>query len=172
MIGIAADLKPDLSTLVPEKRRELTTEGGLEVAGNPSGVGSAVGRLHDAGIRVSLFIDPEPDQVRASAEAGAEIIELHTGRYADAVGDEDRRAEFKRLEAAFALGLDLGLSVSAGHGLNYVNVQPVVALGLVSEFSIGHAIISRAVLVGLERAVAEMVALVKNPVPGLLEEWR
>jgi len=156
MIGIAAEIKPDLSTLVPEKRQELTTEGGLAVAGNPSGIGSAVTRLQAAGIKVSLFIDPEPDQVRASAEAGAEIVEIHTGRYADAVTDEARRAEFKRLEAAFELGLDLGL----------------VALGLVSEFSIGHTIISRAVLVGLERAVAEMVVLVKTPVPGLLEEWR
>lgn len=172
MIGIAGEIKPDLSTLVPEKRQELTTEGGLEVAGNLSGIGSAVTRLQAAGIKVSLFIDPDPGQVKASKEVGAEIIEIHTGRYADAITDEERRAEFQRLEAAFDLGLDLGLSVSAGHGLNYVNVQPLVALGLVSEYSIGHTIISRAVLVGLERAVAEMVVLVKTPVPGLLEEWR
>jgi pyridoxine 5-phosphate synthase len=171
MIGIAGQVKPDLSTLVPEKRQELTTEGGLEVAGNMSGIGSAVEGLHAAGIKVSLFIDPEPDQVRAAREVGAEIIEIHTGRYADTRGEE-QRTEFQRLRAAFELGLDLGLSVSAGHGLNYVNVQPVVALGLVSEFSIGHSIISRAVLVGLDRAVAEMVALVKSPQPELLEEWR
>ncbi len=172
IIGIAAEIEPDLATLVPEKRQELTTEGGLSVAGNLSGIGSAVTRLQAAGIKVSLFIDPEPDQVRAAGEVGAEIIELHTGRYADAAPGEEQRAEFRRLEAACHLGREAGLSVSAGHGLNYVNVQPVVALGLVSEFSIGHAIISRAVLVGLERAVAEMVTLVKSPQPELLEEWR
>jgi pyridoxine 5-phosphate synthase len=170
MIGIAGDIKPDLSTLVPEKRRELTTEGGLDVAGNLAGIGSAVEKLQAAGIRVSLFIDPEPDQVKASAQVGAEVVEIHTGRYADARGDE-KRTEFHRLRAAFELGLDLGLSVSAGHGLNYVNVQPVVALNLVREFSIGHSILSRAVMVGLERAVSEMVTLVKSVQPELLEEW-
>jgi pyridoxine 5-phosphate synthase len=172
MIGIAAEIKPDLCTLVPEKRQELTTEGGLSVARNQAAIGSAVERLQAAGIRVSLFIDPEPDQVKAAREVGAEIVEIHTGRYADAAAGDAQRAEFKRLEAAFTLGREAGLSVSAGHGLNYVNVQPVVALDLVSEFSIGHAIISRAVLVGLEPAVAEMVALVKSPRPELLEEWR
>ena len=163
MIGIAAEVKPDLSTLVPEKRQELTTEGGLEVAGNLEPVRDAVSRLHEAGIKVSLFIDPQPRQIEGAVEVKAEVIELHTGSYADAPTERERAEEFDRLVEAVDLGRRLGLSVSAGHGLNYVNVSPLVNLGQVEEFSIGHAIVARAVFVGFDRAVREMADLVERP---------
>ena len=163
MCALAADLKPDVAMLVPEKREELTTEGGLDAAGRFDFVRDAVARLHDAGLPVSLFLDPEPAQIDAAARLAVETVELHTGRYADAATDADREAELEALRAAGERVRQAGLKLNAGHGLNYVNVRPVAALPGVRELHIGHGIVSRAVLVGFERAVREMKALVNGP---------
>ncbi len=162
MIGIASDLKPDIVTLVPEKRQELTTEGGLDVKSLEDSVADAVKRLHDAGIPVSLFVDPEPDQIEASSRTGAECIEIHTGRYADAPGAAEQDMEFEQIVKMAGMASDLGLRVHAGHGLNYMNTARLAAVSEIVEFSIGHAVVARASLVGLERAVREMLALVKG----------
>ncbi|MFY3137848.1 pyridoxine 5'-phosphate synthase [Achromobacter xylosoxidans] len=158
MLEIACAVKPNDVCLVPEKRTELTTEGGLEVAGALSAVTDAVGLLTEAGIRVSLFIDPDPAQIEAAARAGAPVIELHTGAYAEAEG-EAARAELERIRAAVAEGLRHGLRVNAGHGLHYGNVKPVAALDGISELNIGHAIVAQAVFDGWEKAVRDMKAL-------------
>lgn len=158
MLEIACAVKPNDVCLVPEKRTELTTEGGLEVAGALPAVTDAVGLLTEAGIRVSLFIDPEPAQIAAAARAGAPVIELHTGAYAEAEG-EAARAELERIRVAVAEGLRHGLRVNAGHGLHYGNVKPVAALDGLSELNIGHAIVAQAVFDGWEKAVRDMKAL-------------
>lgn len=158
MLEIACAVKPNDVCLVPEKRTELTTEGGLEVAGALSAVTDAVGLLSEAGIRVSLFIDPEPAQIAAAARAGAPVIELHTGAYAEAEG-EAAHAELERIRVAVAEGLRHGLRVNAGHGLHYGNVKPVAALDGLSELNIGHAIVAQAVFDGWEKAVRDMKAL-------------
>lgn len=158
MLEIACAVKPSDVCLVPEKRTELTTEGGLEVAGALSAVSDAVGLLAEAGIRVSLFIDPDPAQIAAAARAGAPVIELHTGDYAEAEG-EAALAELERIRVAVAEGLRHGLRVNAGHGLHYGNVKPVAALDGISELNIGHAIVAQAVFDGWEKAVRDMKAL-------------
>ncbi|BEG75343.1 pyridoxine 5'-phosphate synthase [Achromobacter xylosoxidans] len=158
MLEIACAVKPNDVCLVPEKRTELTTEGGLEVAGALSAVTDAVGLLTETGIRVSLFIDPDPAQIEAAARAGAPVIELHTGAYAEAEG-EAAQAELERIRAAVAEGLRHGLRVNAGHGLHYGNVKPVAALDGISELNIGHAIVAQAVFDGWEKAVRDMKAL-------------
>jgi pyridoxine 5-phosphate synthase len=140
---------------VPEKREELTTEGGLDVQANSGAVADAVARLQGAGIRVSLFIDPDPEQVQAAADVGAPVIELHTGSYADCVG-EAQRLELRRLHDACVLGHRLGLQINAGHGLHLENVQAIARLPEMTELNIGHSIVARAIFVGLEAAVAEM----------------
>lgn len=155
MIGIALELRPSDVCLVPEKREELTTEGGLDVTGNREGIAGAVRRLAEAGIRVSLFIDPEREQLQAASDAGAPVVELHTGAYADAEAGE-QEAEFERLRDACHFGHGLGLQINAGHGLHLENVQPVARLPYMTELNIGHAIVARAIFVGLEEAVAEM----------------
>ena len=155
MLGIALRYKPADVCLVPEKRQELTTEGGLDVTANRASVAAAVQRLSDAGIRVSLFIDPEPLQLHAAREVGAPVVELHTGTYADSDGESQRR-ELSRLHEACELGHELGLQINAGHGLHLDNVRPVARLPHMVELNIGHSIISRAIFVGLERAVREM----------------
>jgi len=162
MIAIASNIRPDIVTLVPEKRQELTTEGGLDVAGLEKSVTEAVARLHDAGIPVSLFIDPEQEQIEAAKRTGAECIEIHTGRYADAKDEETRDKEFEMIADMARLATDLGLRVHAGHGLNYQNTGRLAAISEIVEFSIGHSVISRSVFVGLERAVKEMLAIVKG----------
>lgn len=159
MLAIACDIRPQDVCLVPENRRELTTEGGLDVLGRYEEVASAVARLHDAGIRVSLFIDPEADQIAAAARAGARVIELHTGAYADAPDDETRGVQLERLRAAIATGVGEGLRVNAGHGLHYDNVVPIAALPGISELNIGHAIVAQAVFDGWEPAIRRMKAL-------------
>ncbi len=159
MLDIACEVGPDDVCLVPEKRSELTTEGGLDVIGGQAAVAAAVAQLQGAGIRVSLFIDPEPGQVDAAAQAGATVIELHTGAYADASSPEAAHAELERVRAAVAHGLRLGLRVNAGHGLHYGNVAPMAAMAGVSELNIGHAIVARAVFDGWEKAVRDMKAL-------------
>ena len=161
MLSIAEEIKPDIVTLVPEKREEITTEGGLDVAGLREQISKAISRLHGAGIPVSLFVDPEPEQIEASAEVGAECIEIHTGRYAEARGEEQDR-QFDQIVEMARLGDGLGLRVHAGHGLNYQNTSRLAAVSEIVEFSIGHSIVSRAAFVGLEAAVREMNRLIKG----------
>ncbi len=159
MLDIACRVQPQDVCLVPENRRELTTEGGLDVLGRFDEVHAAVSRLHDAGIRVSLFIDPEADQIAAAVRAGAQVIELHTGAYADAPDAARQAAQLERLRAAIAVGVGEGLRVNAGHGLHYGNVQVVAALPGISELNIGHAIVAQAVFDGWEPAIRQMKAL-------------
>jgi pyridoxine 5-phosphate synthase len=170
VVEIARELRPFQVTLVPERREEVTTEGGLAMGseGVRVRVGRAVEALRDAGIRVSLFVDPDAEALRASAELGVEAVELHTGEYANARGDEARGRELERLHQAAILGRELGLAVHAGHGLTYENVIPVAALEEIEEVNIGHAIMSRAILVGMERAVLEMRELIREA-PGRVE---
>ena len=162
MVEIALAIRPDCCTLVPEKRQELTTEGGLDVRLNLEHVTDAVRKLHDGGIIVSLFIDPDHDQIKAAAKSDADYIEIHTGSYSEAEDWEAEEKELVKIDNAIKLASKLGLGVNAGHGLNYINIRKIAALGGIEEYNIGHAIISRAVLVGLERAVREMVELIRN----------
>ncbi|CAM3581284.1 pyridoxine 5'-phosphate synthase [Parendozoicomonas haliclonae] len=159
MLGIAEDVRPAHVCLVPEKREELTTEGGLDVVGQEEKIRRACHRMADVGIDVSLFIDAEPEQIRAAQRCGAPTIEIHTGGYADAETDAERDAELERIRAGVALGNELGLVVNAGHGLNYQNVEPVAAISGLCELNIGHAIIARALTVGLKEAIREMRTL-------------
>ena len=162
MLGIALEVRPRDCCLVPERREELTTEGGLDVRAQLDRVAAACARLAEGGIRVSLFIDPERAQLEAAREAGAPVVELHTGAYADA-GDEPTRArELNRIRRAAAAGAELGLQVNAGHGLHYHNVQPVVRIPEIRELNIGHAIVSRAIFDGLSTAVIEMKRLMSE----------
>ncbi|HVL14731.1 MAG TPA: pyridoxine 5'-phosphate synthase [Gemmata sp.] len=156
IIPIALKAKPDEATLVPEKRQELTTEGGLDVLANEAAVRGAIDRLKAGGIHVSLFIDPDARQVEASKQFGADAIEFQTASYSEAVGAEAVSRELEKLRVATAQAVALGLHVHMGHGLNYWNVQPIVRVAGVEELNIGHSIVSRAVLVGMERAVREM----------------
>jgi pyridoxine 5-phosphate synthase len=162
MVKVAWGVKPDTVTLVPERREELTTEGGLDVVVGREGLRKVVKNLRDAEIEVSLFIDPDLDQVKAAHRVEAQVVELHTGRYCDARLASDRRKEFGRLVDACKAATKLGLRVAAGHGLNYRNVQPVAALPEIEELNIGHAIVGRAILVGMERAVREMKELLRD----------
>ncbi len=161
MIDIALERKPEDVCLVPEKREELTTEGGLDVASNRAAVAGAVARLKDAGIRVSLFIDPDQQQLEAARDCGAPVVELHTGTYADATGARQEQ-ELERLHVACITGHTLGLQINAGHGLHRHNVQDVARLPHMIELNIGHSIIARAIFVGLEEAVREMAALIRQ----------
>ena len=162
MIAIAGRIGPDDCCLVPERRAELTTEGGLDVAGAQERVGRACAALGDHGIRVSLFIDPDPRQVEAAARAGADAVEIHTGRYADARDERRAAAELEAVAGAVAAARGAGLRANAGHGLHYHNVQPVAAIPGVHELNIGHAIVARAVVSGLAEAVREMKALMRE----------
>ncbi len=157
MVRLAEKLRPDDACFVPERREELTTEGGLDVSAHKDKIRNAVERLRGRGIRVSLFIDPEEGQVAASREVGAHGVELHTGRYCNAAGD--RAAELEQVAAAAALARRLGLEVHGGHGLNYANVFPIARLPEMVELNIGHSIIARAIMVGMEQAVREMKTL-------------
>ncbi len=156
MVAIAVETRPDQVTLVPERREEVTTEGGLAVASRREVVAEAVKRLRDAGIRVSAFLDPEPSEIDAAVALQVEAIELHTGRYALAREGRDRDAELKALEAAGARIVSAGVGLHAGHGLNYRNVGDVAAIPGMAELNIGHAIVCRAVFIGLEAAVRAM----------------
>jgi pyridoxine 5-phosphate synthase len=160
IVDIAIDVRPDQATLVPEKRQEITTEGGLDVISGEKSIKEVIRRLQSAGIRVSLFIDPVNSQIEAAKRVGAEFIELHTGRYAEARREEESIRELQNLINSTQFALSLGLRVNAGHGLNYHNVKKVAQISGVEELNIGHSIISRAVFVGLERAVREMLELV------------
>ncbi len=160
MIRIARGVQPQDCCLVPESRAEVTTEGGLDVAGQMQRVGAACTALAHAGIRVSLFIDPQGAQIEAAIRAGAPVIELHTGAYADASGAA-RAVELERLRSAARFAASLGLIVNAGHGLNYHNVEPIAAIREIVELNIGHAIIARALFDGLPKAVSDMKALLR-----------
>jgi pyridoxine 5-phosphate synthase len=161
MVNIACKVRPDQATLVPERREELTTEGGLDVAGRLPEITKAIKTLQKAGIVVSFFIDPDIRQVKAASRAGAQMVELHTGNYCDAKDDEARDIEFGRLVMAVRAAKDLGLRVSVGHGLTYGNVTRVARIPGVEELNIGHNIVARAVIVGMEKAVREMVDLTR-----------
>lgn len=156
IVAIALEVKPDLVTLVPEKRQELTTEGGLDIIANEKKLRKTVSKLTEAGIPVSLFIDPDLEQVKAAADIGAAYVELHTGRYADAKDHEEQEQEFLLIEQAAEAAYAAKLRINAGHGLNYFNVGRVAGLSMIEELSIGHAVIARAAFVGLDQAVREM----------------
>ena len=162
MINIALDIKPDYVTLVPEKREEVTTEGGIDIVRNLDRFSEVVDKLQTARIPVSWFIDADPIQIQAAQKTQAQFIELHTGKYADAPDEVTRQKEFKILEQGTQQALNIGLRVNAGHGLTYWNVYPIACIPGMEELNIGHTIISRAVLVGIERAVREMKLAMKG----------
>ncbi len=161
MVKLAYEYKPNMVTLVPERREELTTEGGLDVNSQRDAIGRVVKTLKDGDILVSLFIDPDLDQVKASHKVSADRIELHTGRYCEARDEKDRSRELSRIVDAAKTSVKLGMGCAAGHGLNYENVRPIAKIAEIDELNIGHAIVARAVLVGFERAVREMVELLR-----------
>jgi pyridoxine 5-phosphate synthase len=163
MVDIACRIRPNQATLVPEGRQEITTEGGLPVAGQEKKVKAAVARLKAAGITVSLFIDPKPEEVEASARVEADAVEFHTGEYANAPDGHERDRQFLRIAEAARQAQGLGLVVHAGHGLNYVNVRRIAQIPGMTELNIGHSIVSRAVFIGLRKAVREMVRLIEKP---------
>lgn len=160
MLDIACEIRPQDVCLVPERREEVTTEGGLDVAGRFEQVRAACRQLADAGIRVSLFIDAQADQIEAAAQCGAPVIELHTGRYADAHAPQEQAEELRRVAEGVDAGIRHGLVVNAGHGLHYTNVQPIAALPGIKELNIGHAIVAHAVFAGWQNAVREMKAII------------
>lgn len=162
MISIARRLSPHFCCLVPEKRQEITTEGGLDILGQQNKLRQAVYRLRDAGIQVSLFINADQRQIAAAADVGATYIEIHTGTYADAIDEATRTAEFNRIRQGVEYAATLDLKVNAGHGLDFYNVKPVATLRQIKELNIGHAIISRAVIIGLEEAVRDMKRLMRE----------
>ncbi len=158
MIDIACQVKPHDVCLVPEKREEVTTEGGLDVLGHFDAVRAATKKLIDAGIRVSLFIDPEEKQIQAAKDVGATVVELHTGRYADLSGAEQAK-ELERIRKAAIFGKSIGMRVNAGHGLHEGNVKPIAAISELSELNIGHAIVAEALFKGWQKAIVDMKAL-------------
>lgn len=162
MVKVAYEYKPDVVTLVPERREELTTEGGLDANGKKDDLKKIVKSLKEAEIPVSLFIDPDLEQVRASHRADASIVEFHTGRYCEARDERERENELTRIIAAAKAARKLGLQVAAGHGLHYTNVRPIARIEEIGELNIGHAIVARAVLVGFERAVREMIEIMRD----------
>ena len=170
VLDIACDLKPMQATLVPERREEVTTEGGLALVdqGVLEATGKAVDRLSSAGIRTSLFVDPAEKTLQLSADLGVTAVELHTGEYANAADREERDTQLARLRDASQTAIDLGLAVHAGHGLTYENVTPVAEISPIEELNIGHSIVSRAVLVGMERAVREMGVLIREARSGVV----
>ena len=162
IIKIALEVKPDIVTFVPERREEITTEGGLDVLAHLKHYKEVVKRMHDAGIKVSFFVDPDPDQIKASKDCGVEIVEIHTGHYAEAKTEEEADERFAQIKKAVEVAQSLGLRISAGHGLNYVNIKRFKEIPQIEEYSIGHSIVARAIYVGFEMAVREMVELVRD----------
>ncbi|MGZ3604078.1 MAG: pyridoxine 5'-phosphate synthase [Thermodesulfobacteriota bacterium] len=162
MIRIALATKPNIVTLVPEKREELTTEGGLDIVKFFPSLKKSIQRLHKGGIPVSLFVDPKRDQIKASEEVGADVIEIHTGHYCDAETPAREDEELKKILDAVAEATHRNLQIAAGHGINYANVRRVAEIKEIEELNIGHSIIARAVLVGLDRAVREMIELIRR----------
>ncbi|MBF0188222.1 MAG: pyridoxine 5'-phosphate synthase [Magnetococcales bacterium] len=165
MVALAQEWRPADCCLVPEKRQELTTEGGLDVKGNASRLKEVIAALKASGIQVSLFIDPDPEQIALSASVGAPVVELHTGRYADALTPQDRKEELEAIRRAVGHAINHGLIVNAGHGLHYHNVQDLAAIGGLHELNIGHAIMARALYDGMEKAVRDMKRLMREAAP-------
>jgi pyridoxine 5-phosphate synthase len=161
MVEIALKTKPDLVTLVPERRQELTTEGGLDVKGQPKHYTNVVQRLSAEEIQVSFFVDPNPEQVKAAQQCGADIVEIHTGHYSEARSEPEAIERFDRIISAVGSAAELSLKISVGHGLNYFNIKRFKALPAIEEYSIGHSIVARAILVGFQQAVREMAEMVK-----------
>jgi len=161
IIRIALEVKPDEVCLVPERRAELTTEGGLDVHANQKALQKAIDRFHEAGIKTSLFIDPDPRQIESAATTGTDMIELHTGRYADSTG-EHQLQEYQRLVEGAKLAASLGLQVNAGHGLHYTNTARIASIPHIHTLNIGHAIVARALFVGMEQAVREMLDILRQ----------
>ncbi len=161
MVRIARDIRPELVTLVPEKREELTTEGGLDVNSNPDLYKKVVEELKERGIRVSFFIDPDPVQIEVAGKVGGDVVEIHTGHYSEARTESEAEERFLRIAQSVEIADELDLGISAGHGLNYVNVKRFGVLPQIEEYSIGHSIVARAIYVGFEQAVREMVDLVE-----------
>ncbi len=164
IVAIALRTKPDLVTLVPERRKELTTEGGLDVVAQQRKLKDVISEFRRNGIPVSLFVDPVPAQIEASRVVGAELIEIHTGEYANAGSPKETRIQLAAVEAAAKLGKSLGMGVNAGHGLNYLNTAAIASIGTIDEVSIGHAVITRALFVGIEQAVREMLTVISGSV--------
>jgi pyridoxine 5-phosphate synthase len=163
IIRIAIDVGPDFVTLVPEKRRELTTEDGLDVIANKTGLEDVIKTFHQHAIPVSLFVNPIDGQIETAKAIGSDMVEIHTGEYAETRSKQDQRVQLKRIQRAAKLAKSINLGVNAGHGLNYVNVAQVAAVKEIDELSIGHAVITRALFVGLDRAVRDMVRLIRQP---------
>lgn len=161
IMKIALLVKPYMVTLVPEKRLELTTEGGLDVIGNRDDLEKIIGTLRDGGIVVSLFIDPDPVQIKSAHKLNSDYIEIHTGRYANVKTEKEKRAEIEVILNAARFAAKLGLGINAGHGLNYTNIKPLARIPGIEEFNIGHSIVARAILVGLEKAVRDMRQLLE-----------
>jgi len=165
MIDLAIKVKPHQATLVPEKRQEITTEGGLDVIGNFEKVKEAVRRLKEAGITVNIFIDPEKEQIEKAKEAGADAVELHTGAYAEAFAENDEKEvkrELERIRKAARFAKEIGLKVYAGHGLTYKNVKPIAQVEEIEELNIGHSIVANAILLGMKEAVEKMIKLINE----------
>jgi pyridoxine 5-phosphate synthase len=162
MVNIAKELIPDMVTLVPEKRQELTTEGGLDVANDKKRIGHVVKSLQEKGIEVSLFVDAQKNQIKSAKSTGADTVEIHTGHYSDALNSHALQDEFDRIVAAAKLAKSLSLRVNAGHGLHYHNAREIAAIPEIDELSIGHSIIARAVFVGLDKAVRDMLEIVRG----------
>lgn len=160
IVKIAADIRPHQATLVPEKRQEITTEGGLDILTHMRKVSDVVEHLQSNGINVSLFIDPDKRQIEAAAETGAKIIEIHTGRYANTAGAKGKEVELRAISGSVEFAMSIGFAVNAGHGLNYENVSRIAAIDGIHELNIGHSIISQAVFSGMENAVREMIELI------------
>jgi len=161
MLKIAIEVKPDMITLVPEKREELTTEGGLDVVGNKKNITKIINELKYNNLFVSLFVDPDTEQIKASRNAGANMVEIHTGKYADSKNDEQQNSELNEIISSINSAVDLDLRVAAGHGLDYRNTQRIAEIESIEELNIGYSIICRSVIVGIERAVKEMAELCK-----------
>ncbi|MBF0203319.1 MAG: pyridoxine 5'-phosphate synthase [Desulfamplus sp.] len=162
MLGIALDIKPDIVTLVPEKRVELTTEGGLDIITHFNNIKESVKQLQNSGIKVSIFINPDLDQIKTAHKMDADMIEIHTGSFCDAVTDMEREKEFTRIVDAAKIASKLKLGVNAGHGLGYHSIKRFKGLDEIDEFSIGHSIVARATISGMENAVRDMVELIKR----------
>ena len=162
MIKIACLIKPEMATLVPEKREEITTEGGLNIAASKEKIMNAVKSINEAGVKVSVFIDPQPENVDLALEAGADMIEIHTGQYANAKEISDKILEAEKIRQIARMAKELGMGVNAGHGLNYLNIVPIANIEDIDEVSIGHSIISRAVFTGLHKAVEDMLVILRR----------
>ena len=162
MIKIACLIKPEMATLVPEKREEITTEGGLNIAASKEKIMNAIKSINEAGVKVSVFIDPQPENVDLALEAGADMIEIHTGQYANAKEISDKILEAEKIRQIARMAKELGMGVNAGHGLNYLNIVPIANIEDIDEVSIGHSIISRAVFTGLHKAVEDMLVILRR----------